>query len=203
MKYFISYFNDRPAEMKVFEKFCESFVWNIRLIVDGEIIDAIEHFFWGKRKGIALELGALDGSPHTHSMTFGLEEKFGWNRILVEGNPKFKQSVIQNSPKSIAVSAAICETLKKVHFVDVDYTGGIIEYMSHPYLKKFHSEIYESGKLGQSRFNISLVNWSKFPSVKKIFCLPLQMVFNRLKIHRINLFVLDVEVIFHHKFHLI
>ena len=29
---------------------------------DGELPDALEHYFWGKEEGIAIELGALDGS---------------------------------------------------------------------------------------------------------------------------------------------
>ena len=32
---------------------------------DGEVVDALEHYFWGMRDGLAVELGALDGSPGT------------------------------------------------------------------------------------------------------------------------------------------
>jgi hypothetical protein len=47
---------------------------------DGENIDALEHFFWGQTNGIAMEIGALDGSQETRSMTFDLEQSFGWRR---------------------------------------------------------------------------------------------------------------------------
>ena len=36
---------------------------------DGEIVDSVEHFFWGQVNGTAMEIGALDGSPATRSMT--------------------------------------------------------------------------------------------------------------------------------------
>jgi hypothetical protein len=58
--------------------------------VDGEIIDVLEHFFWMFTDGIAMEIGALDGSYNTRSMTQELEAKYGWRRILVEGNPMYR-----------------------------------------------------------------------------------------------------------------
>jgi hypothetical protein len=56
---------------------------------DGEFVDVMEHFFWAIGNGIAMELGALDGSPKTRSMTYHLEG-FQWRRILVDGNPKYR-----------------------------------------------------------------------------------------------------------------
>ena len=54
---------------------------------DGELPDALEHFFWGKEEGIAIELGALDGSKTLRSQTWDYEAKLGWKRILIDGNP--------------------------------------------------------------------------------------------------------------------
>ena len=47
---------------------------------DGEVVDALEHFFWGMKSGLAMELGALDGTPDTHSMTHEYEKSLGWRR---------------------------------------------------------------------------------------------------------------------------
>lgn len=76
---------------------------------DGEVVDALEHFFWGQTDGVAVELGALDGSLETHSMTFDLESSCGWKRILVDGNPQYRAGMKQKSPHSFSVNAAICE----------------------------------------------------------------------------------------------
>ena len=50
---------------------------------DGEVVDALEHFFWGLQGGVAMELGALDGTPNTHSMTHEYEKAMGWRRLAV------------------------------------------------------------------------------------------------------------------------
>lgn len=73
-----------------FEEFSDYHLARVDGFTDGEVVDALEHFFWGKKYGIAMELGALDGSPQTRSMTFDFEKSFGWRRILVEGNPTYR-----------------------------------------------------------------------------------------------------------------
>ena len=59
----------------------------------GEVVDVIEHYFWGIRNGLAMEIGALDGSPHTRSMTYEYEAQMDWKRIMVEGDPSHKDNV--------------------------------------------------------------------------------------------------------------
>ena len=61
--------------------------------IAGEVVDALEHFFWGMKNGLAMEIGALDGSPHTRSMTTEYESQMGWSRILVEGDPSYREKV--------------------------------------------------------------------------------------------------------------
>lgn len=63
---------------------------NLNRATDGEIVDALEHFFWGKKEGVAMELGALDGTPATHSMTYAFEKELQWKRILIEGDPSYR-----------------------------------------------------------------------------------------------------------------
>ena len=60
---------------------------------DGESIDDIEHYFWGMENGLAIELGALDGSPETHSQTYEHESILGWSRILIEANPEHRNNM--------------------------------------------------------------------------------------------------------------
>jgi hypothetical protein len=82
------------ADKKLIKKFEESTgnkgLDEVDDFIDGEMVDVLDHFFWGQMKGIALELGAVDGTPNTRSMTYELESKYGWKRVLVEGNPMHK-----------------------------------------------------------------------------------------------------------------
>ena len=54
------------------------------------VVEAVEKYFWGLRRGIALEIGARDGSNYTGSPTFSLESLLGWRRILVDGNWNYR-----------------------------------------------------------------------------------------------------------------
>ena len=67
----------------------------------GEVVDAIEHFFWGVRNGIALELGALDGGYKTRSMTFEYEKNIAWKRVLVEADPVYRERVSELLIRSV------------------------------------------------------------------------------------------------------
>ena len=69
----------------------------------GEAVDAIEHFFWGRTNGLVLELGAGDGLPSTASVSYPLEKRLGWRRILVEGNPKFQEILRDQSSEALIV----------------------------------------------------------------------------------------------------
>eukprot|EP01038_Epipyxis_sp_PR26KG_P005995 gene5995-8254_t len=161
---------------------------------DGETTDSVEHFFWGQRNGVAMELGALDGSPNTRSMTFDYEKVLGWKRILIEGDPKYRNSMIENSPLAFSVNAAICEQAAKVHFLSADYTGGIAEFMGNDFMKTYHRDIYDAATIPG---NISSINWEslegKNRKVSVIECLPLSLILKKAKVKHINWFILDVE----------
>ena len=79
-----------PANMTAFAEFSEYHLVRTDGFTDGEHVDALEHFFWGKTHGIAMELGALCGSSNSRSMTYEYEKSMGWRRILVEGDPKYR-----------------------------------------------------------------------------------------------------------------
>ncbi|RYH22219.1 FkbM family methyltransferase [archaeon] len=158
--------------------------------VDGENVDALEHFFWGFTDGVAMELGALDGSRDSRSMTVDFEEHLGWRRVLIEGNPKYRSALPKTSPLSLSVSAAICETAGKVHFANADFVGGIVEFMDTKFLQSFHGSIYNAGN---PPGNLSAVNWGLFGHVSEIDCIPLSEILHEAHIKHINFFILDVE----------
>lgn len=165
---------------------------------DREAVDALEHFFWGQIHGIAVELGALDGSDETSSQTV-VFERLGWKRMLIEGNPSYASKRVAKCSNALGINAVICENSHTpVHFIDKPYVGGIVEYMSHEFLNTFHPEIFQASS-GNGKVDLSIVDWEQLKSVlgheklKEVQCLTLKAIFNEVKLSRINFFILDVE----------
>jgi len=173
-----------------FETISQWYLDRTDAFTDGEVVDAIEHFFWGKRNGIAMELGALDGSPGTRSMTYEYEKSLGWKRILVEGDPQYRVNLLAKSPEAYSVNAAICQRHTTIHYAKAEYIGGILEFMAHDFLKEYHKSIYNAGV---PPGNLSTINWNNFPTVATVDCIPLAIVFHRTHIKHVNFFILDVE----------
>ena len=157
---------------------------------DGEIVDALEHFFWGLKGGVAMELGALDGSPNTRSMTYEYEKSMGWRRVLIDANPLYRAPLLKNSPAAFSANAAICANQTTVHFVAVEYVGGILEFMGMSFMKEYHGKYYNAMV---PPGNVSSLNFDLFPEVKQVECIPLSHVLHKAHINHVNYFILDVE----------
>ncbi len=182
-----------PENMTRFVKLTDQFLWPVDGFTDGEVVDAIEHFFWGMSNGLAIELGALDGSPNTRSMTYEYEKTLEWKRILVEGNPTYRENLKARSPLAFSAIAAICETSSVVHFKNTEYVGGILEFMSQQFLKDYHTDVYNACV---PPGNLSSLNFSSFdPSrVFAVDCIPLSYILHKIHVKHVNFFILDVEV---------
>jgi hypothetical protein len=182
------------AEMKHYKEFSDYFLARVDGFTDGEVVDALEHYFWGKRNGLAMELGSLDGSPNSKSMTYEYEKDFSWNRVLVEGDPKYRLKLPEMSPKSFAANAAICEHHTTVHFSTGEYIGGILEFMSDAFMKEYHKTVYNHCV---PPGNISSLNWEELktvaPNVLSIDCVPLSTILHKARAKHVNFFILDVE----------
>ena len=150
--------SSQPNEMAGFLKFVSDTFPRLIGHTDGEMIDVLEHFFWGKKNGLAMELGALDGTCKSHSMTVGLEENFGWRRILIEGDPAYKDKMKYLSPQAYSINAAICEHHTTVHFAHHAYVGGIVEFMAPEFLKQFFPDLYAASV---PPGNASSINWQQ------------------------------------------
>lgn len=137
-----------------------------------------------------MELGSLDGSPKTRSMTYDYEKYFGWNRILVDGNPIYREPLRQQSPHAFGVIAAICESQSTVHYINTEYVGGILEFMSLQFMKDYHKQIYEAGN---PHGDLKSVDWTKFTNVFTVDCMPLSHILHKAYAAHINFFILDVE----------
>lgn len=125
-------------------------------------------------------------------MTQDYELKFNWKRVLIEGNPKYREHMIKRSPNSFSVNAAICEKHTTVHFVSTDYTGGIIEFMSDSFLRDYHNGLYNSCIPPGNISSLDFVH-SNYTNVIKVACIPLNHILHRINVYHVNFFILDVE----------
>jgi len=46
-------------------------------------------------------------------------EKYGWVRVLVEGNPGYRQKLLQNSPLAYSANAVLCEKHAMMHYANI------------------------------------------------------------------------------------
>ncbi len=65
-----------------------------------------EGIFRGKRDGVFVEFGALDGLLDSNSLYF--EEECGWRGLLAEPNPYLGARLRRNRPKATVLDVAIC-----------------------------------------------------------------------------------------------
>lgn len=176
----------------IFPKFVEtSFRYT-----DGEATDIIEHFFWGKKRGLVIELGAADGLPSSASNSYELEKQLGWKRILIEGNPKQFGVLRTKSSDALVVGAAICRSATSVHYAtSTGLAGGILEMMDKDFLRIFYPSIYN---VTIPQGNISSVNLTdpkiRGPiEVEIVPCVPMHTILKEARVQHVNVFILDTE----------
>lgn len=75
--------------------------------------------------GFFLEIGANDGFTFSNSLY--LEKYFGWNGLLVEANPKYRESLQQRSSNSVI--AAITQNEGVYLFSDSGLYGGLLDHL--------------------------------------------------------------------------
>ena len=144
---------------------------------DKEDVYIFEHFYiTGKigmpRRGLYLEMGALDGRDISNTWAF--EKVLGWRGVLLEPSPKPYQRLVKNRPDNVLANVAVCGYPRQVHFIEHEGTGGIFEFMSKSFLQFWHRNV-------------------KVEELPIIPCVPLQRILDTLHIRHIHVFSLDVE----------
>ena len=92
------------------------------------------HFFAGRRNGLILESGALDGVQFSVSNFFVRAR--GWRAVHVEGSPHSFQALARNRPEALNINAAICSRLTPLHYASRSEganggaAGGFWDFMS-------------------------------------------------------------------------
>jgi len=175
---------------------------------DCEDADALKMFFWRFRGGgISLEMGGQDGIRN--SATLSLAKRSGFKRILIEANPTFRGNRMKASSQAVGVTAAVCSTSSKLHFLfgDTPTTFGIAEFMSAEFMRRWHrpfmramtvanlshdelrasSQLGEKWKVLEAAYPMSSTTWSE------VQCTTLTRILDAIRVHSIHLFVLDTE----------
>ena len=98
-----------------------------------EDASAHECFFAGRRNGMILESGALDGVLFSVSNFFVRAR--GWRAVHVEGSPRSFEALARNRPESLNINAAICTRLTPLHYAQTkgengSPVGGFWEFMN-------------------------------------------------------------------------
>lgn len=160
---------------------------------DAEAFDAAEHYFWNICNGLVVEMGAVDGITHSESLFF---EKFGWKRILVDGNPE-RFPALRERSDALAVGAVVCASPQEVHFCINRYTpngftSGIVEFMTPQFIGHFHPRLYHAGR-PKGSLNIDWNNHTIAGDCTVVQCIPLSSIFTLAGVKHVNFFILDIE----------
>lgn len=76
------------------------------------------------RRGYFVEIGANDGFGISN--TLFLEQHFGWTGLLVEANPRYRESLARRT-RSTVVCKAITAASGRMFFADAGVYGGLVE----------------------------------------------------------------------------
>lgn len=146
---------------------------------DREDVWIYENWFYGMRNGTILESGALNGLLYSTSFMF--ETMSSWLAIHVEADPKNYHDLKLNRPNAINIHAALCKKAQLLHFTNSPNKGinGFVEFMNPSFIAAWHPQLHANPKL---------IN-----SLHPILCVPLPQLLSEIGVHKIDLWVLDVE----------
>ena len=153
----------------------------------GEEAYAVKNWFYNRGQGVVVEIGAHDGLTKSISKSF--EESLGWVSYMPELSPSNFKALMQNRPLAHNINVGVCMEEKKLHYLDLDTVGGIIEFMPDDLVKTFFNIKGWLKKDGTKDMETIISS----PSVKKINCMPMSLLLQRFQVCHINLFVLDVQ----------
>ncbi|KAL7640214.1 UNVERIFIED_CONTAM: hypothetical protein RMT77_009628 [Armadillidium vulgare] len=120
-----------------------------------------------KRNGFFIECGALDGETRSNSLVF--EKWYGWEGVLIEGDPKNFKLVLQKNRKAWSVPACLST-------------------LAYPNVVMFKQN-FNLGKIS----DVPVGNESHKEGLVEVQCLPIYSILLALNRTTIDYFSLDVE----------
>lgn len=138
-----------------------------------------ENMFYGIHNGIIVESGALDGLQYSNSFMY--ENALNWRSVHIEPDPDNFSLLRKNRKHSINMNAALCDNPRLLHFVFgwTPATRGFYEFMPQSIINNYHEPIAK----GQ-------IKMEELPTIP---CLKFSDILTMLNIHKINIWILDIE----------
>lgn len=136
-----------------------------------EDIYLYKRFFHGLCNGSYIELGALDGVRLSNSHLFN---SLSWTGVLIEANSGDFMKLKVNRPHETLFHEAVCKEEGEVHIVEDGATGGIWEFMTEEFRRRWHRRVDVS-------------------KLRTILCSPLQNIIDRSGRSFFDFISLDVE----------
>ena len=137
----------------------------------GEDQIVFEKYFQGKRNGVFLELGALDGVTYSNTKFF--EDSLGWSGVLIEPIPRNSERCRQTRPRSLVYDCIVSSSTEPMEI----YVNGAVSSV-----KDFTTQEYYDG-------------WHKNKAIETIQvpCRRLDDILHSAGIRSIDFWSLDVE----------
>jgi len=144
----------------------------------------VDSFFKQKREGFFVEIGGYDGEKFSN--TLFLEQKRGWDGLLVEANPYTYQILKSRDRKCWFINACVSDTVDSMTFLISGSTTSAEETMTSSFRKRINKDINTYGKNGDKR-------WAHSGDKVKTKCRTLTSMLLEIGRTHIDYFSLDVE----------
>jgi FkbM family methyltransferase len=95
-----------------------------------------ERYFQGKRNGIFLELGALDGVTYSNTKFF--EDTLGWSGVLIEPVPKAFELCKQQRPRSLVYNCIISSSSTPLEIYVNGAVSSVKDHTTEEYFNGWH-----------------------------------------------------------------
>ena len=147
---------------------------------NGEDLWLYNHWFYGMKRGVILESGALDGIMFSTSYLF--EHLANWTSVHVEADLVNYSNLIQNRENAININCALCSESRLLHYTnenDNPAVRGFVELMPTALLEYWHPKV-SSGEV-------------KIEDLPAVQCVTVKSLLKELHINYIDIWILDVE----------
>ena len=156
----------------------------------GQDIILDERIFKGKRNGVFVEVGALDGFGASN--TYFFEKERDWSGLLIEPNP-IEYNKMDNNERSLSKkeNCAISQVEQDVNFLSIggpcNVLSGILEFYHPQHMQRVERELdmYKDYPVGHELYSTK--------EVVKIKSSRLETLFDKYNMKDIDFISIDVE----------
>jgi FkbM family methyltransferase len=136
------------------------------------------NYFKGRKDGVFVEFGALDGKLHSNSLFF--EQYHNWSGLLIEANPDAFEECRKNRPNAICENLAVGDEYKLVNFEKIEGGlfgwSGVTDYIETQHKDRIKQHIPD-----------------KYKQTIKVMMSPLNDILEKHGLFKVDYMTMDVE----------